>query len=217
MADETLMTDGQDTQVAGEQQSASAQPESQSATGEQATQQQQATKGDGSESQQAEGSKTESEQVKPEGAPEKYEFKPTEGSTFDDAVLGAYSEVAKELNLPQDAAQKVLDKMGPVIAARQAERISEARNQWSSESKADKEIGGAKFDENMAVAKRAREAFASKELVALLDATGLGDHPEVNRLFYRAGSAISEDGFVGRGQSPTTKSALDVLYDNSSK
>lgn len=186
MTNETLITEGQNQTEADQQQAASTQVEGQPADGGAQTESQ----------QQAEGQQAKSEEGQPEGAPEKYEFKPADGSVFDDTVIGAYSEVAKELNLSQDAAQKVLDKVAPAIQARQFEKITEARTLWAADSKADKEFGGDKFDENMAVAKKARDAFATPALVDLLNATGLGDHPEINRFFYRAGKAISEDRFV---------------------
>ncbi len=119
---------------------------------------------------------------------------------FDDAVVGAFSEVAKELNLTQDNAQKVLDKMAPVIAARQVEQLQAASAGWADAAKADKEFGGDKLAENLGVAKKAMDAFATEELRALLNESGLGNHPEVIRMFYRAGKAISEDSFVsGQG------------------
>ena len=37
---------------------------------------------------------------------------------LDPEVLTAFGEVAKELDLPQDAAQKVLDKVAPVLQAK---------------------------------------------------------------------------------------------------
>ncbi|MHB1368640.1 MAG: hypothetical protein ACYCW7_00335 [Pseudomonadaceae bacterium] len=217
MADETLMTDGQGTQVADQQQAASAQTEGQQAAGgEQAAQQQQATEGQNTEGQQAEGAKTEGEQAKPEGAPEKYEFKPVEGVTLDDAVIGAFSEVAKGLNLTQDAAQKVLDKMGPVIASRQMEQIAAVQTAWADSAKADKEFGGDKLQENLGTAKKALEEFGSPELRTLLNDSGMGNHPEVIRAFYRIGKAMSQDSVV-TGRTPSMKSAADVLYDKSSK
>jgi len=133
---------------------------------------------------------------KPQGAPEAYSFDAPEGVTFDDAVVEAFSEVARDLNLPQDQAQKVLDKMAPVMAARQADQIQAVRSQWESDARADKEFGGDKLDENLAVAKKAMDAFATPELKALLNETGMGNHPEIIRTFYRAGKAISEDKFI---------------------
>lgn len=216
MTTETLMTDGQNTQTADQQQAETSQTEGQQAAGgEQTATQQQATEGQNTEGQQAEGAKTEGEQGKPEGAPEKYEFKAAEGVTFDDTVLGAYSEVAKDLNLPQDAAQKVLDKVAPVIQARQAEQIAAVRTAWAESAQTDKEFGGEKLTENLTVAKKALDTFGSPELKKLLNESGLGNNPEVIRAFYRAGKAISEDKFVGGKATPADANDARSLYPNS--
>lgn len=154
------------------------------------------------------------EAKKPDGAPEKYEF--ANADTLDNAVIDQFSEVARELNLSQDAAQKVLDKMGPVIAARQSEQIEAARNQWAEDAKADKEFGGEKLQENLSYAKKALDAYATPELRTLLNDSGLGNHPEIIRAFVRAGKAISEDRLV-TGAQGTTTAAHDPkrLYPNS--
>lgn len=146
-------------------------------------------------------------------APEKYEFKAPEGRQYDTAVLGAYSEVAKELNLPQDAAQKVIDKVAPVLEARQAEIMARARTEWGTAVIADKEFGGGRLIENLAVAKKGLEAFGTPDLMALLGESGLGNHPEVIRAFYRVGKAIGEDKFVGGKSAPQAgKSPAESLY-----
>ena len=62
--------------------------------------------------------------------------------------------------------------------------------------KVDKEIGGEKFTENLALARKALESFGTPELQDVLNMTGLGNHPEVIRAFYKAGKAISEDRFI---------------------
>lgn len=212
MTTETLMTEAATTT---EGTTASEQATQQSATGAgEGGQQQQATEGQGTQGQQAEGTKTEGEQEKkkPEGAPESYEFKAPEGTQFDDAVIGAFSEVAKELNLPQDQAQKVLDKMVPVIAARQAEQFQAARTEWAEAAKTDKEFGGEKLAENLGTAKKALDALATPELRTLLEESGLGNHPEVIRVFYRAGKAISEDRFVAGQAGKTNQGDARRLY-----
>ncbi|MFN3543729.1 MAG: hypothetical protein ACK4UX_02645 [Thiobacillus sp.] len=214
MTTETLMTEAATTTEGA---TASEQANQQSATGAgEGGQQQQATEGQGTQGQQAEGTKTEGgqqqQEKKPEGAPESYEFKAPEGTQFDDAVIGAFSEVAKELNLPQDQAQKVLDKMAPVIAARQAEQFQAARTEWAEAAKTDKEFGGDKLAENLGTAKKALDALATPELRTLLEESGLGNHPEVIRVFYRAGKAISEDRFVGGQAGKTNQGDARRLY-----
>jgi hypothetical protein len=86
------------------------------------------------------------------------------------------------------------------------ELMSKARDDWRQQATTDKEFGGDQLNANLAVAKKAMDAFGTPELTKLLNESGLGNHPEVIRVFYRAGKAISEDGFVS-GQS--TQSRVD--------
>lgn len=138
----------------------------------------------------------EGEQQQPEGAPEKYDFKAPEGKAYDTATLDGFAEVAKELNLSQDNAQKVLDKMAPLIAQRQQAQVDTVSNEWVAAARADKEFGGDKLSENLATAKAALEKFGSPELSKMLNETKLGNNPEVIRLLVRVGKAISEDTIV---------------------
>lgn len=139
---------------------------------------------------------------KAEGAPEEYEeFTAPEGQQFDPEVINNFKEVAKDLNLSQEAAQKMLDKMGPVMAQRQTQQVEALRTQWAEQSTADKEFGGEKLAENLGVARKALDSFGSPELKSLLNESGLGNHPEFIRLLYRAGKAIGEDSFVGGNKS----------------
>lgn len=163
-------------------------------------QEQQATDKPEGDAGQKDGEQGETQ--KTEGAPDQYEeFKAPEGQQFDPEVLTNFKEIAKDLNLSQEAAQKMLDKMGPVVAQRQAQQVEALRNQWADQSTADKEFGGEKLNENLGVARKALDTFGSPELKSLLNESGLGNHPEFIRLLYRAGKAISEDNFVGGNKS----------------
>lgn len=154
--------------------------------------------------------------AKAAGAPEKYEsFKAPEGATLDPGVMGQFEEAARELNLPQDAAQKMVDKMAPIMAARQAEQLEAMRNGWAEESKADKEFGGEQLSANMAHAQKAMAQFATPELKSLLNESGLGNHPELIRFMVRAGKALGEDKIVNGGESnagSSSRTAAEVLY-----
>ena len=137
------------------------------------------------------------EQQPKAGAPEVYEFKAAEGQTFDPEFVKSYSEVARELNLTQEAAQTMIDKVGPVLAQQQAAQIAQVRNDWAEASKVDAEFGGAKFSENLAIAKQSIDKFATPEFKKMLDDTGLGNHPEWIRYCYRVSKAFSPDNFEG--------------------
>lgn len=141
---------------------------------------------------------TEQQAEEKTGAPEKYEdFKAPEGQEYDDEFIKAYGDVAKELNLSQKDAQKLLDKVSPVVRDRQQAQIDAVKQGWLDNSKGDKEFGGDKLEANLAVAKTALDKFGTPELKQLMNQTGLGNHPELIRFFYRAGKAISEDTYVG--------------------
>jgi hypothetical protein len=149
------------------------------------------------------------------GAPDKYEFKAPEGTAYDSNLLAAFEAGAKEANLPQVAAQKLLDQMAPALASRQADQVTAIRKEWFDASKADKEFGGDKLEVNLGTAKRGLDSFGSPELNKLLVSTGLGNHPEIIRLMFKVGQAISEDKFVAGSAPRSSVSAASVLYDKS--
>jgi hypothetical protein len=150
--------------------------------------------------------------------PEAYSFKAPEGTEYDPEIVASFSGAAKEAGLTQDAAQKLIEKMAPALAARQVDQVQAIHKEWLDTSSADKEFGGEKLAENLGVARKALESFGSPELRSLLDETGLGNHPEVIRLLFRAGKAISEDKFVGGSPSGTGKlNPTSVLYDKTTQ
>ena len=155
-----------------------------------------------------------------EKAPEKaqaYDFKAPEGVTFDQEVIKSYADAAKELGLTQEAAQKMLDKIAPVLHERNTKQLEEnARvvyEQWREQSTGDKEFGGEKLTENLSVAQKFVKSFGTPELEALLESHHLGDHPEIIRVFFRAGKAISQDRYVG-GSSPKAGNAASARSFN---
>ena len=173
------------------------------------TQQQAETVADQQDSDESSVESETSEQETTEGAPEKYEFNDKVADApevLDPEVLTAFGEVAKELDLPQEAAQKVLDKVAPVMQARQAAVVEQVKLDWANESQADKEFGGESLNDNLEIAKSSLNAFGTDALKSLLQESGLGNHPEVIRFMYRAGKAISEDSYVGNSDGANAKS-----------
>ena len=154
----------------------------------------------------------------PEGAPESYEFVATEGSDLDvdSGAVQAFSEVAKDLNLTQEQAQSVLDKVAPALKQQNEEYINTLRSEWVESVKADPEIGGESLQENLGKAVRVLDAFGTPELKSLLGETGLGDNPEIIRFLVRAHQDIGEDRFLTGSQSDKEQpfSARD-FYNNS--
>ena len=199
---ETLITEANQTNEGDTQQPVDESTEQSTETTTD-TQQQTESEQDQQDSDESSVESETNESETPEGAPEKYEFNAKVADApdeLDPEVLTAFGEVAKELNLPQEAAQKVLDKVAPVIQAKQAKVLEEVKAGWVSDSQADKEFGGENLNDNLEVAKSALDAFGNQALKSLLVETGFGNHPEIIRFMYRAGKAISEDSYVGNSE-----------------
>lgn len=108
----------------------------------------------------------------------------------------------KASNLFKGAAEAYI-KMEEAAAVRQS-------NEWIAQCQNDREFGGAGLYANLAVAKRAIDAYGTPELMQLLEESGAGSHPEVVRFFYRLGKTISEDGFIPPSQGRSVKSFDDA-------
>ncbi|MBW5937564.1 peptidase [Klebsiella michiganensis] len=160
--------------------------------------------------------KPDDKEQKLEGAPEKYEFKPAEGQELDTAALEQFEPIARELNLTNEQAQKMVDLYGtkimPMVQKQQAEFWQKTTEQWAADVKADKEIGGDKLTANLSAAQRALEQFGDPELKEYLDSTGLGNHPALVKAFIKVGKAMSEDKVVTGGHESGGSDLISAFY-----
>ncbi|MCW1826506.1 peptidase [Enterobacter asburiae] len=166
------------------------------------------------EDKAADGDKPKDKEQKQEGAPEKYEFQAGEGVELDTEALKDFEPVARELNLTNEQAQKLVDAYPKILAGvqqRQAEAWQAQTEQWAADVKADKEIGGDKLTANLSAAQRALDLFGGPVLKEYLNTTGLGNHPDLVKAFVKIGKAMSEDGMVD-GSNQGQRSAAEVLY-----
>jgi hypothetical protein len=155
--------------------------------------------------------------------PEKYEFKSPEGVEVDLSKIEVFGEAAKDLGLTQKQFQQLVEydiKRSASAMQEMSTQFSERISHWADETKADKELGGEALNENLGLAKRAIETFGSPQLAKLIDAPsatnpdglGLGNHPEVIRLFYRVGRAISESDLVTGDNKIEGRDSLERMY-----
>lgn len=153
---------------------------------------------------------------KPEGAPEKYEFKAGEGVELDQEALKDFEPLARELNLTNEQAQKLVDMYGtkllPMVQKQQAEAWQKQTEGWAESVKADKEIGGDKLTSSISTAQRALETFGTPELKEYLNTTGLGNHPELVKAFVKIGKAMSEDNVVTGGHDGGSNDLVSAFY-----
>jgi len=157
------------------------------------------------------------------GAPEEYVFTPPDGVEIDEEQIEAFGEYAHGLGLSQDQFQKLIDfemERSQKAQSQMADAYTERVSSWAEATKADKELGGEALNEHLGLAKRAMDAFASPELAKLIDTPsaenpdglGLGNHPEVIRLFYRVGKAISESDLVTGDSKVEGPASLQKMY-----
>lgn len=172
-----------------------------------------ATEGVDPKPEGSEEGKADGEADAPAGAPESYEdFTFPEGIVVNEELMEAFLPVAKELNLSQEDAQKLVDLQTANLAG-SAQAQEDAwlglNEEWVNAGKQDPEFGGANYDENVSVALQAIEHFGTPELSDALSTTGAGNHPEIIRFMYRVGKAIAEDKMVtGRSGAEAGQSSL---------
>ena len=125
-----------------------------------------------------------------------------EGFDYDDGKVSEFTALARELNLSQEQAQKLVD-----LHVRHwlgyEEGLKAQKEAWGKEAMEDPEFGGQKFVQSLRDAHRFINIFGGEKLKLALDATGAGSHPEIFKAFARAGRILGEDQLVkGAGAAP---------------
>lgn len=141
--------------------------------------------------------------AKPDAVPEAYQFKLPDGVELDEAVMPQVQDLFKELGLPQDKAQQVLEKLLEIDQARQptAEQIEQAQveainglnKSWADECAKLPEIGGENFQKSLEITSKVMVKFATPEFRQMLNQSALGSNPEFFKFMHSIGSAMSQD------------------------
>jgi hypothetical protein len=127
-----------------------------------------------------------------------------EGVQVDSHIAEQFGDICRDLNLSQSAYQKIVAKMGPVMAERQAARLEEVKKEFLAQGRADKDMGGANWATTKAEASKAYVKFVDPETRAFLKQTGLDCHPGIIRAFHNVQKAVADDTVV-RGQASSGK------------
>lgn len=125
----------------------------------------------------------------------KYEFKIPDGIEINKEVLGKFEGLARGLNLKTDQAQPLVDLWVEATHGYETQAIQawvDQGQQWEQEIKSDSQIGGARFNESLALAKKGL-GFAGKEFAEYIESSGLGNNPQVFRMLMKIGKSLSED------------------------
>lgn len=144
----------------------------------------------------------------------KYEPKMPDGVQIDQGMMDAISPALKEAGVTRAGAQKIIDAFVATQQARAEEHAKSPEGAWSMSqyeyfkangtpdkwpdtAKADKDMGGAKWDGTVKNAQRAINKLGSAGLKEYLTASGGGNHPELIRFAAKAGALIAEDDPAG--------------------
>ena len=156
------------------------------------------------------------------GKPEKYEYEMPEGYSLNEELTSEFNEIAGKYDMSQKGANELM-ALAVKLTQQTQTKIEDAYAQAHEARKSeyqkalvnDKEIGGAKLDENLKVANLAYVKFAPQEVQDILLETGLNAHPQIVKMFVSIGKQIQHD-TIHDGNSPSgeQRSAADILYGN---
>lgn len=143
------------------------------------------------------------------GAPDKYDFKPPQGTALDDTVIAAATPIFRELGLSQAAADKLVDfynQQMKAVADTGAKAVLAMREKWVTEVRSDPEMGG-KLESIKADVGRALDTLNDAKLIqdfkTAMDLTGAGDNPAFVKAFWKLSQRVIEGKPVtGGGPSP---------------
>lgn len=156
------------------------------------------------------------------GAPENYEpFQLPDGIEMNSEALEQLTPMLKDMGASQDQAQKLIDLQTETVQnlfAGQQRAWTDKQSEWRKAAENDDEFGKGKYDASLTVARRAMREIGTPELTDALNESGMGNHREFIRFFYRVGVAIGEDNLsFGTANQQGKKSAADRIFPDQGK
>lgn len=141
-----------------------------------------------------------------------------EGFTADEKFTPKFLEIANELGLTKDGANKLV-ALQAEYAKEGSERATQAWQdtvkQWEDAVKADPEIGGTKMDESLGAVRKLIDSHGSKELLDALNISGMGSNPHLIRMLHKVAKEVNEPGPVsGSPGNSTPREAASILFPN---
>ena len=130
-----------------------------------------------------------------------------DGIKLDEKALEHFAPELKALNVDGEQAKTLFTK----FAAYQEQQIQAANDQFNSEWDADQAVIAKIPKEDLAAAKKARDAFFDETGVKLLSGR-LGDVPAVVQALVKIGKAMAEDKFVEGGNAGNDTPTEDILF-----
>lgn len=160
------------------------------------------------------------------GSPEQFDYSEVQlpqGMELDKNMLGKFEPIAKEFNLSNKSANKLMNLAVELVAKNtpNAENLATQIQQAEAESyvqllNTDKELNGytqEEYGNYLKVANQGVKSFATQGFMDLIKAKGLTNHPDFIKTFHAIGKICSNDTLpdvnnpVGKSERPA-----DILY-----
>lgn len=153
-----------------------------------------------------------------------------EGFTYDEELGKSFLDVVNDRSLSRkELAGKLVgmyaEQQGKMLAAMQAadaERakqfeadMAKEKSEWMSQCQADSEFGGQAWEASQAVIDRGCRQVATQAAVELLQRYNLHTHPEIVRMFYRAGKLAGEDRGAQDGSGQRARALGEAIFEKS--
>lgn len=143
---------------------------------------------------------------------DEYKFEPAklpEGLPYDEALEGKFKTAAHMAGLTNKQAHMLRD----MFAAYQAESYTSAQTEYKatreqSEQELQRELGSA-YEPYVKAAKVALNEYADPKFIAWLEQSGLGNHPEMIRIFGKIGKETLGDTKLQQGSADSMKTPGD--------
>jgi len=136
-----------------------------------------------------------------------------EGIAFDEGLLADFKQLAHQMKLTEEQVQQLVDFEAKNLQRQDRMAHEEKRSiigKWAEQTKT---AYGADLEKEISYALRAADQFGGPDFRALLEETGLGNHPVIIRTLSGIGRAVSEDiSMGGAPAAPQDKTFAEALY-----
>ena len=155
--------------------------------------------------------------------PERYELTMPEGWTLDEEGLAELTPIMRELKASNEQVQAVADLYIRRMSAAREKQIAAEREtveNWREEIRNDPEIGGAKYEENLASVKKMLVKYGSEDFYNYLDDSSLGNYPPFVKVMVKIAKELEDDKFIPGGgafSDDPASAAAKMIFDKSLK
>ena len=155
--------------------------------------------------------------------PERYELAMPEGWTLDEEGLAELTPIMHELKASNEQVQAVADLYIRRMSAARERQIAAEREtveNWRAEVRNDPDIGGAKYEENLASVKKMLVKYGSEDFYNYLDDSSLGNYPPFVKVMVKIAKELEDDKFIPGGgafSDEPVAAAAKMIFDKSLK